>query len=410
MKTAPRSNPGCRFFTSIFILPTMTTFYVGLTVLVGMNLFCGWCVRRSNISRFLQNMVLVIIWIAPVVGFFVAWMTMAQHRAESRPESEEPLPNLVTSAAPEVLSRSGLPEFDVRAHLVEADGLPLLDWSALTRWASRAARPADVHSAHAAGHRAWLLHLRDASGDHFQLHEFEHALLLSSMENVVVRATADYISTTRARIGKVLGGIARFGDEQKSVLFVPDSEDAYYQYIARYYPEGGHFASSGGVFVNAGCAHFVVPLGALAAIEPVIAHEMTHSALAHLGLPTWLDEGLAVNTERRLCPWMAAAFEGRELKAKMASFWGTEEIAQFWSGASFLRPDDGNALSYELARIIVEHLARDWTSFSAFVNSARRADAGRAAALEHLGVELGAMVCALLDREPCAQWEPAAAS
>ena len=29
-------------------------------------------------------------------------------------------------------------------------------------------------------------------------------------------------------------------------------------------------------------------------------HEMTHGSVAHLPLPLWLNEGLAVNTERRL--------------------------------------------------------------------------------------------------------------
>ncbi|MDQ1921315.1 hypothetical protein [Massilia pseudoviolaceinigra] len=360
------------FFTSILLPANVTIIHFIFAVLVSLNLYTIWRVRRSNLSRFQQNMVIAVIWITPFIGLFVAWLEMRVRR-ERGVASEEALPNLLTAAAPEVLARSGLPVFDVRAHLAAVDGVPLLDWPALVRWASQAPQPADVRGANAAGKRAWLLHLRDACGDHFQLHEFEHAYLLSSMENRVVRATAGYISTTRTRIRSVLDGIARFDEDEKSVLFVTDSLESYYQYILCYYPDGGHFAASGGVFVNAGCAHFVVPSGDLAAIEPIIAHELTHSALAHLALPTWLDEGLAVNTERRLCPLPAAPDEGRELKERLLAFWGTAEIQQFWSGQSFLRPDEGNLLSYELARIIVEHLARDWTSFSAFVNNARRA-------------------------------------
>lgn len=383
----------------------MTTPLVVLALLVGLNLFFGGCVRRSELSRFQQNMVITLAWIVPFMGVFMGWVAMARASEPSRPENEEPLPALVAAAAPEVLARSGLPVFELRLHLVVSGGLPVLDWGALADWASRAAQPAEVRGASAAGRRAWLLHLRDACGDHFQLHEFEHALLLSSMENVVVRATAEYISTTRARIGTVLGGIARFPEDEKSVLFVPDSEDAYYRYVTRYYPDGD-FAGSGGMFLKNGCDHFVVPMGDLAAIEPVIAHELTHSALAHLGLPNWLDEGLAVNTERRLCPWMGAAVDPRELKAAMSAFWGTEEIQQFWSGQSFFRPDEGSMLSYELARIIVDYLARDWTSFSAFVNSAERADAGGAAAQRYLGVSLGTLVSTLLERDSSAAWEP----
>jgi hypothetical protein len=89
-------------------------------------------------------------------------------------------------------------------------------------------------------------------------------------------------------------------------------------------------------------------------------------------------------------------------------FWGEEEIQEFWSGKSFLRNDDGNLLSYDLARILVSHFAApDWTAFASFVTAASIDDAGQAAANEHLGIELGAAVCAVLERQPLSEWSPA---
>lgn len=144
----------------------------------------------------------------------------------------------------------------------------------------------------------------------------------------------------------------------------------------------------------------------LAAIEPVIAHEMTHSALAHLHLPTWLDEGLAVNTERRLKGAPPAQHTPAQLHHLHQRFWTPERMQEFWAGTSFQRTDDGNLLSYELARILVDHMARDWAAFTAFVTTAQRRDAGAQAAVEVLSVDLGSSVGALLDIVDNEGWAP----
>jgi hypothetical protein len=39
---------------------------------------------------------------------------------------------------------------------------------------------------------------------------------------------------------------------------VLDSEEDYYRYVSIYYPSEGEFALSGGMFIHAGCPHFVV--------------------------------------------------------------------------------------------------------------------------------------------------------
>ncbi len=59
---------------------------------------------------------------------------------------------------------------------------------------------------------------------------------------------------------------------------------------------------------------------------------------------------------------------------------------------------DGNLLSYDLARILVAYMAKDWEAFRRFVLAANMADGGAAAAREHLGADLGKLACALLGR------------
>lgn len=82
-------------------------------------------------------------------------------------------------------------------------------------------------------------------------------------------------------------------------------------------------------------------LADLAAIEPVIAHEMTHSALSHLALPRWLDEGLAVDTEQRLTGVRPLIYTPQELRIKHLQFWGRDEVQEFWFGETFFGPMTG---------------------------------------------------------------------
>ena len=158
--------------------------------------------------------------------------------------------------------------------------------------------------------------------------------------------------------------------------------------------------------LNAGCAHFATVKADLRAIEPVIAHEMTHGCLAHLPLPPWLNEGLAVNTEHRIAGVTGAHLTAHELHQKHLAFWGVQEIQQFWSGESFHRADDGNMLSYDLARILVAQFAKNWEAFKNFVLEADAADAGAASARENLRLDLGAVVCALFEKDLRPQWSP----
>lgn len=222
----------------------------------------------------------------------------------------------------------------------------------------------------------------------------------------MAQAALEFIAKTTTRIGKVLEGVAQVPAWGYDILVVFDDEKNYYRYISRYYPESGEFATSSGMHINFGCSHFVTMKADLLAVEPVIVHEMTHACLSHLPLPAWLNEGLAVNTESRLSPTPKSLFTPQEMHAKHMQFWGVHEIQEFWCGKSFLRADDGNMLSYDLARILVAQFADDWQSFKRFVLLAQASDGGQAAALEILHLDLGAAVCALLGQSPSADWAP----
>jgi hypothetical protein len=300
----------------------------------------------------------------------------------------------------------GLPDFQIVQHLDYHEGFPLLKWAQAESWLSDLESPASRAAAWEAAERAWLLHFREALGPQFRLREAKSAMLLSSLEDGVAKATLDYMERTLKRVAVTLDGLADIPPWGKDILIAFDDAESYYRYVSYYYPDAGEFAFSSGMYVDAGCAHFVTMKADLHAIEPVIAHEMTHACLAHLPLPLWLNEGLAVNTEHRIAGVSGQPLGAQELHKKHLNYWSPQMIQEFWSGESFKRTDDGNMLSYDLARLMVAQFAKDWEAFKSFVLEADAVDAGAASARENLRMDLGAVVCAFLEKAPALQWGP----
>ena len=311
----------------------------------------------------------------------------------------------VREPAPATAAIDGMPAFDFASGLEWIEGFPVPDWGKVHDWMEGLPEERRMQGWDAC-ERGWLLHLRDALGPAFHLARSDVSIVLSSLDPRETRYALDFMERTYKRIMHVLKGVAEAPPWDQDLLIVFDDQDAYYRYASRYYRGGGEFATSSGMHISRGRSHFITTRADLTVVEPVIAHEMTHGCVAHLPLPLWLNEGLAVNTERRLAGRAPQRFTPEEMHAKLQRFFGEDEVQEFWSGKSFQRTDDGNMLSYELARIFVEHLAADWSRFARFANAAHYEDAGAAAAREHLGVELGAMAAALLEREDPAPFAP----
>lgn len=384
-------------------------FWVFASIWLALNVAATRALRRAAAGGLERTgMHIAMVWIAPFIGAGMALLEASRYQRALRQAEQDGAPVDADDPGPPPSTDLVLPGgrvLPLDTAFTQVNGFPLLDWRAIDAELAgldEAERPA----ARTACQRLWLELLRHVLGPHFMLVDTENAFILSSLEAGPQRATAAYIASTRKKVSQLLAGLAEFPTEGKSILLVLDDEAWYYHYVSVYYPSEGEFALSGGMFINAGCPHFVVRRADLSQIEPVIAHELTHSALAHLQLPLWLDEGIAVNTERRIAGAAPSLHTPREIDAMQRRFWGQAEIQQFWSGESFQRTDDGNLLSYELARVLVEQMARDWAPFAEFVRHARREDAGAASALQHLGIDLGAAVSALVGKDAAPGWAP----
>jgi hypothetical protein len=167
---------------------------------------------------------------------------------------------------------------------------------------------------------------------------------------------------------------------------------------------------SGGVYLNAGFGHFTTMHSDhpehMRHLEPVIAHEMTHSLVSHLPIPAWLNEGLAVSVERKLTPYYGSVYSPEEMHRKHVEYWTPKTIQEFWSGKSFLKSGDSNLLSYDLGLALTTMLGADFSSFEAFALHANLADGGADASNEHLHFPLSHVLGAFLRKELNHDWLP----
>ncbi len=302
------------------------------------------------------------------------------------------------------LSAKSLPTVDVPTLVLrEGATFPIVEWSALDAHAPVSDDPKVLDVFWTAVAAAWLDKLRQTLGGHYRVVESEHFLLLSALDARPAKVLMDFAEKTHRRILSLLDGITRNTENGKVCILVFRDNDTYYQYVSNYYPDEGEFAQSGGMFLQHGYGHFVFTEGDMFQMEPTIAHELTHCLMQHLPIPAWLNEGIAVNAERRVCVVGAPLETPEELHRMHLDFWNESTIQEFWSGKSWQRAGDSNKLSYDLATRFVQLASGDRDRFCAFANAADSVDGGASAAIANLGYPVAHLADAVLGE---GEWSP----
>lgn len=254
---------------------------------------------------------------------------------------------------------------------------------------------------------AWLDAMVSALSEQYTRTESDNFMLLSALEPRPARVLLDYLERSRRRVLATLPNIAADNGHGKNVVMVLGDEDSYYQYVSNYGSSSSEpEAYSGGMFIDAGYGHFVFAQSTFESMERVVVHELTHCLVRHLPIPAWLNEGLAVNVEHQFVP-QRPRYQPHELRYLFGRFWNASTIQEFWSGKSFLRPDDGQPLSYELARLLVQLLDKDHDLLTQLCAAARYEDAGEEAAVSVLGASLDDLAGVVLG---AGDWKPRPAS
>jgi hypothetical protein len=288
----------------------------------------------------------------------------------------------------------------------DVPGTPMPDWQALHAGAPVDGDPAALDGYWRSVAMQWLDRLRGALGEDLQRHESPHFQLLTALPDGPTRAALAFLEATRRRILRLLDGVAADNGHGPMIVILLD-RDRYFGFAGQFYPETGEFSESSGMFVHEGYGFFVACGEALDEVEHTLVHEMAHGLVAHLPLPAWLNEGIAVNTEARHtgarfsppdAPWSPA-----ETAQRHREHWNAEAIQRFWSGKSFIDAGVAQPLSYDLAMRMVQLACVDWAPFARFSVEASRDDAGAASAEAHLGHPIENLVTALLGEGP---WAP----
>lgn len=294
----------------------------------------------------------------------------------------------------------------VAMHWRSETRLPIADWGRMADGEDPRWDEATRHRYWTSAAETWLDTLADALPPGYEQRRSDDFLLLSTLPPRPAQLLLRFCQNTLRHIRGSLGELASDAGYGPYVVIVFADADAYYDYVAHYTPDGGEYTMSSGMFIHEGYGHFVTCVAELEHAEPVVAHELTHALLAHLPIPLWLNEGLAVNTEHALFPRLAAPraalYSPDEMRARHAAFWNADSIQDFWSGRAFQQAGDGVMLAYDLARTITALAARDEPAFRAFVADAHWQDAGLAAEGE-LGYPLEHLLYAVLGE---GDWAP----
>lgn len=105
-----------------------------------------------------------------------------------------------TSLPPAKISAPGVEDFDVVAHLIDANGLPVVQWAAAEAWVAGIADKDAQGVAWTACELAWLEHLRGALGEAYRLSHQGSVALLSSLDANVASATLAFVGKTLQRV------------------------------------------------------------------------------------------------------------------------------------------------------------------------------------------------------------------
>jgi hypothetical protein len=237
--------------------------------------------------------------------------------------------------------------------------------------------------------RSWLTCVNaEVFNDALRSGESANFILYGDVSPERGKAILSFTESTLARYREDLSELIHFGPASKMAILAFTHDDDYYRYASAYYPDG-HFGLSSGMFLQRGLGHFVFPnVDEMWHLEPTIAHELFHAVVAHLPIPAWLNEGLATNAEFRYGNRFEDPRHADTQLPHHRRYWNAERLQRFWSGDAFHNADEGQELSYDLARRLVRGLSADWAQMQRFILEANYDDAGERAAHEVFGFSL----------------------
>ena len=288
--------------------------------------------------------------------------------------------------------------FDSFFQPLSGNRYPLPDWEAIgDRMEEMYVSDAEEAELWKALATHWMKAIAVRSEPGYQIFESGHFVLLAATDLKKAKEVIQFLERCLRDVKRLLGDLAAPTLEGKCPVLVFQNDTEYYAYLSHYSTSDEPSGGSGGVYLNRGYGHFAMPSPDLRHYVSVMSHELSHALLAHFQLPIWLDEAVTAEVEDAI-----AGFNGYELDEEKVEehrdFWTEAKIQDFWTGESFRYADDGQGLSYHLARFVYRALrsATSEKKVRAFIKNAAYEDSGNTAAQEILGLDLGDALAGLL--------------
>ena len=303
------------------------------------------------------------------------------------------------------------------------DGFHRANWPKIFDWIDAHVSPIDAEAACSEAALMWVTKLREDLGGNYFILQSKRTIFLSAQPLERARSLLNYANRIADTLERQLGRVAWGGARCRDVILMFSDEDDYYQYVVFHCPDGEQ-PTSGGVCIHSGYTHIAIPWkNHVESAANTIVHELSHDCVAHLPIPLWLNEGLAVTFQKSIAPLehsittsdhtkLSSAFMDwrpplmwDELAERHFAFWTEENIQTFWAGTSFFIPGESNELSYSLAEVFVKLLTERCTvdAFQTLLLSAQSGDAGQTAMLDILDTDLGDLAATFLGE---GNWRP----
>ena len=274
----------------------------------------------------------------------------------------------------------------------DSHGFPRPNWTALEDFILTEvdAEKFDEAWDTATGH--WLRRIQAAQPGRYSFAASKYLHLLSPHTERECARMLQQADRIYGHIANVLGTLSTLSFGKIVVLRFREAEE-YYHYISHFHGEDRENPMSGGMFIAHGYPHIVCLADDFNLFCTTFAHELSHLLVAHLPLPAWVNEGVAMTFEADIG---RSHLPQSEETDKHRRYWNEDTIQDFWSGESFVNAGEAFALGYGLAAVLFDIIRKELKpppdAFRAFIQHADRADGGASAAQQYLRAELSEIV------------------
>ncbi len=280
--------------------------------------------------------------------------------------------------------------------------MPRPDWAMIFQWIGDNLLADQFAEAHDEIVCQWLDELAAMLGSTHNAFQSEDLILLSFLDRREAIGLIRFAEKARGLIRSLLPYAFETRGAGSTVVLHFEDPDEYWRYAAYFHSDGG-FGQSAGMCIGGEFTHIVLADAPGDQLQMCMGHELVHESLSHLGLPQWIEEGLAQLVEQKFFPY-AHFRDVADLRRNFAVL--TERnIQSFWNGEGFSSEQTLQEACYVFALSLVGRLVEEFVTIDDFVANASREDHGAATASDHLGTTLGELAAGILGN---GSWEPRA--